>query len=264
MRRLRRIVGVVLVLAVLWLLALAITSLALEGRTRRGVATRVSESLQADATIAEGDLALIRGRMQLTQLAVRRDDVVGHLGLTVADLTCTLPPLGWALIDRDCRELALRGIRLEVSSAALFQLQRPRRPPLHAYAVVIDDAHLELAASALMPSLGKVALDIAHAEAGETVFKTPLSWLFALRSLRATVELPAGVTLHVSYDHGELRVAGGLFGSTPIALPIALPVADLADDPRAEMAKLIELGKQLAQRLLATRATDWLKSTLSP
>jgi hypothetical protein len=258
----RRVAGVVVALAALWLVALLVASFALEGRTRRGVATRIAESLQADATIASGDLALIRGRIELTSLAVRRNDVVGHLAIAVADLTCALPPLGWALVDRDCRELALRGVRLEVSTAALFQLKRPRRPPLHAYAVAIDDAHLELAASALAPSLGRVAIDIAHAEAGDTVFKTPLSWLFALRSLRATVELPAGVTLHVSYDHGELRVAGGLFGSTPVALPIALPVADLADDPRAEMAKLIAFGTDLAQRLVTTKAGDWLKSKL--
>jgi len=42
-----------------------------------------------------------------------------------------------------------------------------------------------------------------HAEAGETIFKTPLSWLFALQALRATIELPAGITLELAYDHGE-------------------------------------------------------------
>ncbi len=264
MRRLRRLVGLVLVLAALWLVGLVIASFALEGRTRRGVAARIAESLQADATIADGDLALIRGRIELTSLAVRRDDVIGHLAITVADLTCALPPLGWALVDRDCRQLAVRDARLDVSTAALFQLKRPSRPPLHAHAVVLDNAHLELAASALVPSLGQVAIDIAHAEAGDTVFKTPLSWLFALHDLRATIQLPAGVTLHVTYAQGELRVAGGIFGSTPIALPVALPVASIIDDPGAEMAKLFAFGRDLAQRLVTTRAQDWLKSKLSP
>ena len=99
---------------------------------------------------------------------------------------------------------------------------------------MIDDARLALSPSALLPGLGRVAITIEHAEAGATVFKTPLSWLFALGALRAAIELPAGITLELTYDHGELVVAGGLFGAAPIALPVALPVADLADDPRRD------------------------------
>ena len=261
--KLRRIVTALVVLVVLWLVVLLVAGLALEPRTRGRIASRLAESLQADATISDGNLALIRGQLDLSSLAVRRDDPIGHLSIAVADLTCALPPLGLALIDHDCRELALRGIRLETSTAALFHLKRPKRPPLHARRVVIDDARVELAASALLPSLGKVAVVIAHAEAGDTVFKTPLSWLFSLRTLRATVELPAGLTLHVDYAAGQLHVAGGIFGSTPIALPVALPVADLADDPRAELAKLVSVGKDLAERLVTRKAEDWLKSKLS-
>jgi hypothetical protein len=250
-------------LAAIWLAVLVVIGVALEGRTRRGVADRIAESLQADATIESGDLALVRGGIDLDNLAVHRDDLIGQLSLTVAGLSCALPPLGLALVDRDCRELVVRGTRLEVSTLAVFRLRHPRRPPLHARHVVIDDARLELAATALLPSLGRVTITIEHAEAGDTVFKTPVSWLFALRALRATIELPAGLTLHVSYEHGELRVAGGLFGSVPIALPVALPVADLADDPGAELAKLVALGKDLAERLVTRKAEDWLKSKLS-
>lgn len=246
-----------------WLAALLIADVAFEGRTRRGVAERIAESLQADATIDRGDLALVRGAIDLEGLTVRRDDLIGHLSITVASLHCELRPLGLALLDRNCRELAIRGTRLEVSTAALFKLKRPKRPPLHAGHVVIDDAHLELSPSALLPSLGHVAIVIEHAEAGETIFKTPLSWLFALRALRATIDLPAGITLQLTYDQGVLRVVGGMFGATPIALPVALPVADLADDPRAEIARLIAFGKDVAERLVTRKAEDWLKSKLS-
>jgi hypothetical protein len=264
--KLRRTVvalGVVGGVLVLWLVVLLVAGIGLEPRTRDRVASRLAESLQAEATISGGDLALIRGELELSSLAVHRDDAIGHLAITVADLTCALAPLGLALVDHDCRELALRGIRLEISTTALFHLKPPRRAPLHARRVVIDDARLELAASALLPSLGKLVIDIAHAEAGDTVFKTPLSWLFSLRVLRATVELPAGISLRVDYAAGELHVAGGIFGATPVALPVALPVADLADDPRAEIAKLVVLGKDLAERLVARKAEDWLKSKLS-
>lgn len=264
MRLLKRFLVAAIVLAALWLAGLLVAGVALEPRMRAGIAARLAESLQSDATIADGDLALIRGQLALSRLAVRRDDVIGHLAITVDELHCTLPALGVALFDRDCRELAVRGLRLEMSSAALFQLKHPTRPPLHAHRVVIDDARVELAASALMPSLGQLAIRIAHAEAGDTVFKTPLSWLLALRVLHATVDLPANLTLQIDYADGQLHLAGGMFGATPVALPVTLPVADLADDPRAELAKLVSFGKDLAERLVAQKATDWLKSKLSP
>src|SRR3954466_3689926 len=91
--------------------ALAATGMALEGRTRRGIAARIAESLHADATIARGSLALVRGRLDLEALAVHRGDAVGHLAITVDDLRCDLPPLGLALVDGDCRELAISGAR---------------------------------------------------------------------------------------------------------------------------------------------------------
>jgi len=259
----RRIAMFAGALPVVWLATLLVVDLALEGRSRRRTAERIAESLQADATIGGGDLALVRGWIELDDLTVRRDDLIGQLSIAIAGLHCELPPLGLALLDRDCRDLAVRGTRLEISTAALFRLPRPKRPPLRARHVVIDDARFELLPSALAPDLGRVAIAIAHAEAGDTTFKTPLSFLFALRALRATVELPAGITVELTYELGQLRVAGGIFGATPIALPVALPVADVADDPQAEAAKLVAFGKQLAERLVARRAEDWLKSKLS-
>lgn len=259
----RRIAGYLVALVALWLAAMVVTGVALEGRTRRRVAERIADSLQADATIAGGNLSLVRGRLDLAELAVRRDDLIGHLAIAVPSMRCDLLPLGGALFVRDCRELTVRGTRLEVSTAALFKLRRPRRPPLRADHVVIDDARLEFSPSAFLPSLGRVAIAIEHAEAGPTIFKTPLSWIFALRALGATVELPAGITLRLTYENGELQVAGGIFGATPVALPIALPIADLADDPRAEIAKLLELGKDLAEELVTRKAEDWLRSKLS-
>jgi len=232
-------------------------------RTRDQIGERISESLQAAATIEGGDLALVRGAFDLDNLAARRDDTIGHLSIAVANVHCELAPLGWALVDHHCRELALRGTRLEVSTAALFKLKRPRRPPLHAGRVVLDDARFELLPSALVPGVGHVTIAIEHAEAGETTFKTPASWIFALRTLRATVELPSGVTLRLSYDGGELQISGGVFGATPIAVTVTPPVADVDDDPRAEVARLVAFGKEVAQQLIAGKASAWLKSKLS-
>jgi len=258
-----RIVGSVLAAVGLVLAGLVVAGLALEGRTRRSIAGRIAESLQAEATIERGSLSLVRGALDLESLAVHRDDVIGHLAIGVAGMHCELPPLGMALLDRDCRALEVAGMRLEVSAAALFKLRHPRRPPLHARRVVIDDARFEFAASAFLPDLGRIAIVIDHAEAGETTFKTPLSWLFALRALHASIELPAQIALELSYDAGVLRASGAIFGAAPVVLPIALPAADPADDARAEVGRLVALGKDIAARLVVQRAQDWLNAKLS-
>ncbi len=264
MARLPRTIGYAAAALAVVLGALVVTGMALEGRTRRGIARRIGEALHADAAIERGSLALVRGRLDLAALAVHRDDAAGHLAITVDDLRCELPPLGLALVDGDCRALAIAGARFEVSSAALFKLRPPRRPPLHAGRVVIDDARLVFAPSAFAPDLGRIAIAIAHAEVGETRFGTPLSWLFALRALAATIELPAGLTLELGYDHGLLRVSGGPFGAAPVTVPVALPVAQPGDDARAELVRLRAFGKEVAERLVLQRAADWLESKLSP
>lgn len=262
MKWFRRLAVLAGALVALWLITVIGLGFALEGRTRRGVADRLAESLQADAAIADGDLALMTGALDLSDLTVRRDDVIGKLSLHVSHIQCALPPLGAALFDRECRDLIVRGTQLDVSAIALFRLHRPKRPPLHVRHVVIDDAALALAATTLTPELGRVAIHIDHAEAGDTVFKTPLSFLFSLRSLHARIDLPGGGALDIAYDAGALHLAGSLFGSTPIDLPITLPVADAADDASAEIARLVAFGRALGERLVAQRATDWLKSKL--
>lgn len=251
-----------LIAIAVWLIALLICDAAIASRQRTVTTARIGESLQGTATIGELDLALIRGRLALERLSVHRDDVIGHLALEVAEVDCELAPLGWALIDRDCRELEVRGVRLEVSTAGLFKLKRPKQKPIRAHHVVIDDAKLEFSPSAFVPSLGRVTIAIDHAEAGETVFVTPLSWIFALQTLRARVELPAGLTVHLTYDHGVFGAAGSLFGSTPVQLPLQLPVATLYADGRAELQALVKLGTDLAEKLVAKRAEDWLRSKL--
>jgi hypothetical protein len=245
-----------------WTILLLVLDVALEGSEQRHVEERVGESLQATATIDDADLALGRGRLLFERLRVRRDDAVGKLALDVAEVRCELAPVGLALVDRDCRELAIEGMRLEVSTAAVFKLPHPARRPIHANRVVIDDAQLAFAPSAFVPSLGRMAITIDHAEAGPTVFRTPLSWIFGLEVLRARLELPANITLRLGYAGGRLSVAGTLFGNAPVEVPFTLPVAQAAKDAREEVQLLVTAGEDVAERLVARRAEDWLRSKL--
>jgi hypothetical protein len=258
----RRVLIVAGGLVAAWLVALVVIGAVLSARQARGTAARLGESLQGSATIGASDLALVRGRLELEHLSVHRDDALGHLALDVGDVRCELAPLGWALVDPTCRELYVGGTHLEVSAAALLQIKNPHHAPIRAQRVVIDDATFAFAPSAFVPDLGRIAIAIDHAEAGPTVLRTPLSWIFALERLRARLELPAGIALTLGYDRGLLSVAGSVFGSSPVALPVALPIAAGAHDAREELDLLVATGEDLAARLVEKRAEDWLRAKL--
>jgi hypothetical protein len=247
-----------------WIGLLFLLGFALGSRQENRTIERLAESQQASVTIESSDLALIRGRWAFEKLTLRRDDIIGKLSLDVAGVRCELGPLGWALFDRDCSELAVAGVRMEVSSTAIFKVKRPKRKPVFADRVVIDDARLTFLATAIAPTLGQLEIAIEHAESGPTLLRTPLSWLFTLEVLRAKLALPANITLHLTYQRGVLTVAGSLFGSSPVELPVQLPLAITAKDAHEEMQQLVELGKDIAQRVVAQRAQDWLRSKLTP
>lgn len=248
-----------------WIVVLIVLGYALGSRQERATRERLASSLEATVTIGDVDLALVRGRLALDKLAIRRDDAVGHLAIDVSSVRCSLAPLGLALFDRDCRELAVRDVTLEVSAAGLFKLQRPpRSAPIRTDRVVIDNASFVFLPNAFAPSLGRIEIAIEHAVAGSTVLRTPLSWLFSLSELRARFELPAGISLHIAYAGGTLSASGSWLGSTPVALPIDIPLASTAKDAHDELQLLLALGRQIAERLVAKRASDWIKSKLAP
>lgn len=264
MRRLARVGAVLVGAFALWIVVLAILGAVVGGREQRKTSERLARSLQAKVTIATSDLALIRGRLTLENLAIRRDEAVGHLWIDVGNVRCELPPLGGALFDHDCQELAVRGVKVEVSTAALFKLPPPAKTkPIHTDRLEIDDATFVFLPSAIAPNMGRVEITIDHAVSGPTTLRTPLSWLFALEVLEARFVLPAGIMLHLSYRMGLLTVAGSVFGSTPVTLPVTFPAAELAHDGHEEMQLLLGVAKDTAERLVAQRATDWLRNKLT-
>lgn len=229
----------------LWLVVLAVLGVVYGGDRGHAVARRLGESLRAESTLEESNLALVRGWLALGQLRARRQDEVGSLALDVGELHCELPPVGLALLDSECRALVLARLKLEVSSLAMFRVERPKRPPIRAGAFALEDAHLVLPLK-----VGSLDIHLDHALAGETTFKTPLSWVFALERLRATVKLPLG-TVDVAYVDGMLVVWGeGLLFPKPVVLPLVLPVRDPDDDPKAELARITQWGRTLVDALL--------------
>lgn len=255
----KRLVRLLAGVAVVWVVLLFVLGFVLAGRAADKVTARMTDTLQAKATIGDHSLGLVLGRFSFEKLAVHRDDVIGQLVLEVGEVDCDLAPFGIALVDRSCSELAIRDVKLELSTVALFKLQRPKRKPFTADRVVVDNADLVFSPSAFLPGLGKIHILIDHAVAGPTTFKTPLSWLFALEELRATLDLPAGITLKITYANGKLVATGSVLGSTPVEVPLVLPKLDSADDAQTEIRRLVTFGKDLAEKLVAQKAEDLLK-----
>jgi hypothetical protein len=258
----RRVVQIVAGVVAVWIALLIVLGFTHGERTGRRVAERIGESLQGTATFDGADLSLVRGGLELEHLVVRRADGIGKLSLEIAGVSCDLPPLGLAFLDRECAELEVGGMRLEVSALALLRIKKAKRPPFRAQRVVIRDAVLGFAPSAFLPGVGRVQVRIERAVAGPTVFRTPLSWIFAMQELRASLDLPAGLAVHLVYRGGVMSASGSVFGSEPVEIPVTLPVRSAGDDARAELERLVALGKDLAERLVARRAKEWLRSKL--
>jgi hypothetical protein len=261
-RRARRALYISGGLVVGWFVLLLILDVALAGRQARHTEQRLAESLHAQVSVGEVDVGLIAGSLSLAHIVARRDDAVGHLSLDVAEVDCSLAPLGIALFDRHCSDLAVRGLRMEVSTAAVFAFHRPKHKPIEIERITIDDATLAFSPSALVPNLGRIEIRIEHAAAGHTVLRTPISWLLTMSELRANLSLPAGFTIRMTFENGQLTAAGDLFGSAPVTIPVDLPVKTLPEDGKAELRQLVGLGTQIAERLVAKRAEDWLQRKL--
>lgn len=247
--------GIVLVV---WIVVLLVLGVVFGERRAQAVADRIGENLGATSAIRDHDLALIRGRLSLEHLEARRDDLIGKLSLDVGSIRCELWPFGGALLDSSCRELAISELRLELSTFALFKLKKPTRPPIRAQRVTIENATLVFSPAAVAPSLGRITLRIDRATAGPTVLKMPLSWLFSLETLAATIELPFG-TIRIDYADGMLRAGGAVFGKTPVTLPFKMPAANASEDAKAEVQRLVKIGKDLGSELVEQKARDWLR-----
>lgn len=258
----KRIARVAVAVVALWLVFLVVFGLVYSGRAGERVANRIGESMMATASVGDANLSMLRGWLELDDLRVRREDL-GTLTIDVAHVECDLLPLGLAFADRTCGDLVIDKVRFAMSSAAVLQLKRPRRKPLRVDRVEIRDAVLVFSPSAFLPELGKIEIRVDYVEAGPTTFRTPLSWIFTMRELRATLDLPADIVVKLAYKEGRFTVQGSIFGSAPVSLPVSLPTVSSADDAKAEIAKLITFATELAEDLLETRAKNWLKSKLT-
>ncbi len=224
------------------------------------IRSRLAGSLDATVTVGDADVGLVGGAVVIRDLRLERDRI-DTLVLDLERVDVDVAPLGWVLIDRDPRHVRVRGGRLTISGAGALALPpRPARPPVRVGGLTLENAVIDLMATGYWPGLARMIITIERATAGATTLRTGLSWLFTLEELVARLDLPAGVTVRLTYRGGKLSAAGGFFGTTPVTIPFELPRLD----DRDEVDQLIALGKQLGKQLAIERARRWLGSQLAP
>lgn len=230
-----------------WLAALALFGWLGAGCQKRRVEARLAARMQATVAIGDLELGLVRGRVGLDDLMIERE---AGLRLAIDRIDADILPLGLALFRRGAGDVVVRGVDIELSSLAALDSRRGRGPPFHFDSMRIDDADLALSAIRFLPD---VTVHLERAVCGATTLRTPMSWLFALRELDATVALPGGATARLEYADGVIRLSGTLIGDEPIELPFVIPVLE----PSREIEQLAEMGvalaKELGRQLLAPR-----------
>jgi hypothetical protein len=245
-------------LAATWVGAMFVASFAARSCVAERMRARLAESLDAQVTLADLDLALVRGAVALEGLAIEREHD-GHLHVGVDRIDAGIAPLGAYLWDRDLGHVHVDGVEVEVTGWGVLRIKPPKRPPVHVASLEVDDARMVFAAASWAPAWARFGVVIDHAESGATILRTPLSWVFALERLDAHLEVPGAAPVALHYQDGRLEASGSLFGADPVSIPVVLP----APEPGHEGQQLVALGKDVAERLALARASGWLDDVLS-
>ena len=257
MKRTEKIVLGASAAAATWTAALVVAGFAARGCVGERMRARLADSLDADVRLDGVDVALVRGDVELDGLAIARDHD-GRLRVAVDRIDAGIAPLGAYLWDHSFGRVHLGGVDVLVDGWGVLRIRPPRRPPVAFDELAIDDAKLVFAAASWAPRWARFAVVIDHAEAGATVLRTPLSWVFALEELDARLVVPGVAPVELHYDRGRLEASGGLFGDDPVSIPVVLP----APEPGREGQQLAALGKDVAERLALARASGWIMDEL--
>jgi hypothetical protein len=247
------------VTAAAYLIILVIVGWIASGMVADKIQARLADSLDAEVKVGGTEVGLISGAVRVSDLHLERNKI-DTLELDIHRLEVDIAPMGWVLFDRAPRSVLVRDGRLVMSGAgALVLPPRPKQPPIRVGELVIENGVIDLMATGYWPGLARMVITIESAHAGATTLRTGLSWLFTLKDLVARVDLPANITVRISFADGKLSASGGFFGQTPVTIPFQLPPLD----DRDEVAQLVAMGKELGKQLAIERAKRWLGSQLA-
>ena len=252
-KRFRQIVVGLAGIFAVWVVLLVAIGWLGDGCARERTERRLAGSMRAKVSIGSMDLGLLTGSAELRDLTIEREER-GVFRLAMKQVDVELPPLGLALFSRDLGEVVVRGVDVRVTAMGVLDLRGGSREPVTFERLDLRDARVALDAVSLVPGIAGLELTVERAIAGRTTLRTPLSWLFALRELVATVHLPLGAEATLHYRDGMLTIAGALLGSDPIVIPFAIPVLE----PARELEQLAAMGRALAGELAAEMGSRYL------
>jgi hypothetical protein len=251
----RKIAKVAAGVAVVYFVVLVAGGLFGGGCVKRRLTERLAKTLDAEVSIGDVSLSLVRGRVELRDLVIERK-TGAHMRIEIDQIVADTAPLGWMLFDREARDVLVRDADISLSAAGAVALRNVKAPVMKIRKLRLDDVRLHVAPTALMPVLGAVDVTIDSATTAPVEVRSALSWIFAIRELQAKLDAPGGVSVGVGYGAKMLKVDGSLFGSTPLAVPFELPVPD----PTAlELAQLRDVATRLATALGKQTVENWLK-----
>lgn len=261
MRKLRRFGVLAIAIAGGYLACLAVLGVVLQGVVSRRIADRLAAALDARVTVGSASVGLVTGEVELRNVHVEREQG-GHLELDIELVHADVAVLGWAVIDREPEHVRVRKARMSLSAPGALSLpERPERPPMRVGGLHLEDVTLALMPTALLPGLGRIEVSVAEARTGPVELRSSIDWVFAVRELRATAELPGGIMdqASVHYGQGQLTIGGSIFGSTPMTVPFELP----RPDPDAlEQDKLRVLARAIIEQLAVKGSRIWLERKL--
>ena len=242
------------VLAAIYLVILVIAGWIAAGVVADRIQSRLAGSLDARVTVGDTDVGLITGTVEVEHLHLERDHIA-RLELTIDRLEVDVAPMGWVVFDREPAAVRVRGGRLLIAGPEALNLPpRPAQPPVRVGSLEIENGVIDLMVTGYWPGLARMVITIERARSHSTTLRTGLSWLFTLEELVARVDLPAGMTVRITYKDRALSASGGFFGATPVTIPFVLPPLD----DRSESVQLVALGKELGKQLAIERARRWL------
>jgi hypothetical protein len=244
-RWLARAIGVA---AVAYAALLLFGGIALRGCVEELARERMARSLAADVSIGTSSLSIRRGRMVLEDVVARRAG--GDLDLRIARVEAGVAGWGAVVFDHDLDRLRVRGLRLDLSASGLTGMPPRREPrPLPIGDLLIEDARIAIAPTAILPALGRAELTIARAHARDVQLSSAVSWMEALGELDADLSAPGGIGLAVDYSPDALSLDGRVFGigrsiRVPFRFPHLDPAAHEIDQLRALATALIASARK--------------------
>jgi hypothetical protein len=273
MGKLRRFMVLALAACATYALLLVGLGVALRGCVAERVEQRMAAALDAEVEVGHASLNLLTGSIELGDIRVERQQG-GHVAIQIERIEVDAAPLGWVVFDRVPEHVNVRGARMSVDAPGVLSLpEQPERPPLRIGGMYLEDIRLEMKIIDWLPGLGRIEIAIDRGRAGPVVLQGSLDWIFAVRELNASAELPGPRQVTIDYGEGTLRLGGGppgspgFLGARPVSVPFELP----APPPGAQEAEKLRIladaiikavGHEASRRWLEYKTREKLRELL--